>query len=104
MGICDLRVGHNKNTYYGGNIGYQVDAAYRGHHVAGRACRLLFALAEKHGLSHVIITCNPDNIASRKTCVYASCKLVEIASLPYDNNMRMEKGETEKCIYRFDLS
>ena len=22
MGTCDLRVGHNENVYYGGNIGY----------------------------------------------------------------------------------
>lgn len=22
IGVCDLRIGHNENTYYGGNIGY----------------------------------------------------------------------------------
>lgn len=100
MGVCDLRVGHNDNLYYGGNIGYSVDEEYRGHHYAGKACLLLFELAKLHQLEYVIITCNPDNYASRKTCEYAGGKLVEIIELPEDNDMR-EKGETEKCIFKF---
>ena len=103
MGTCDLRIGHNSNTYYGGNIGYEIHEEYRGHHYAGKACLLLFQLAKKHGMDHLIITCNPDNYPSRKTCEYAGCRLVEIAQLPEDNDMRREAGETEKCIYRIDL-
>lgn len=102
MGVCDLRIGHNSNLYYGGNIGYRVEEEYRGHHYAGKACRLLFQLAEKHDLKYLIITCNPDNTPSRKTCEYAGGRLLEIAELPQDNDMRQE-GETQKCIYRFDL-
>ena len=103
MGGCDLRIGHNMNTYYGGNIGYHIHETYRGHHYAGKACQLLFELAKKHGMDHIIITCDPDNIASRKTCEYVGCRLVEIAELPEDNDMRLEEGATEKCIYRIDL-
>ena len=103
MGGCDLRIGHNLNTYYGGNIGYEIHEAYRGHHYAGKACLLLFQLAKKHGMDYLIITCNPDNYPSRKTCEYVGCRLVEIAQLPEDNDMRREEGETEKCIYRIDL-
>ena len=103
IGVCDLRIGHNENTYYGGNIGYGIDEEYRGHHYAGKACLLLFELARKHELDYVIITCNPDNFASRKTCEYAGGELIEIAELPCDNDMRMEKGETEKCIFKFVL-
>ena len=102
VGVCDLRIGHNDKLYYGGNIGYRVDEPYRGNHYAGKACLLLFNLARKHDLKYVIITCNPDNYASRKTCEYAGGKLLEIAELPPDNDMR-ERGETEKCIFRFDL-
>lgn len=100
MGVCDLRIGHNENLYYGGNIGYHIYEAYRGHHYAGKACLLLFALAKIHRLEYVIITCNPDNYASRKTCEYAGGELLEIVELPEDNDMR-ENGETEKCIYKF---
>ena len=102
MGVCDLRIGHNELLYYGGNIGYRIEEAYRGHHYAGKACQLLFELARKHDLEYVIITCNPDNYASRKTCEYAGGKLIEIVEVPEGNDMR-ERGETEKCIYKFTL-
>ena len=103
MGICDLRIGHNSNAYYGGNIGYSIDEEYRGHHYAGKACLLLFKLAKKHNMDYLIITCNPNNYASRKTCEYAGCHLAEIAELPENNDMRMNDGETEKCIYRVEI-
>lgn len=102
MGTCDLRIGHNDKLYYGGNIGYRVEEPYRGHHYAGKACLLLFELAKKHELEYLIITCNPDNYPSRKTCEYAGGQLLEIVELPTDSDMR-ERGETEKCIYRFEL-
>lgn len=102
MGVCDLRIGHNEKLYYGGNIGYRIEEEYRGHHYAGKACLLLFELARRHDLEYVIITCNPDNYASRKTCEYAGGKLIEIVEVPEGNDMR-ERGEMEKCIYRFNL-
>ena len=103
MGSCDLRIGCNQKLYYGGHIGYRIESEYRGHHYAGKACLLLFELAKKHGMDRLIITCNPDNIASRKTCEYAGGTLLEIAALPEDNDMRLEDGETEKCIYQFQF-
>ncbi len=102
MGTCDLRLGHNDKLYFGGNIGYRVEEPYRGHHYAGKACLLLFELAKKHELGYLIITCNPDNYPSRKTCEYAGGELLEVAELPTDSDMRA-RGETKKCIYRFEL-
>lgn len=102
MGMCDLRIGHNDLLYYGGNIGYRIEEEYRGHHYAGKACLLLLELARKHNLEYLIITCNPDNYPSRKTCEFAGGKLVEIVEVPEGNDMR-ERGETEKCIYKFEL-
>ena len=29
IGECDLRIGYNENTYYGGNIGYSIKKEYR---------------------------------------------------------------------------
>ncbi len=102
MGACDLRLGHNELLYYGGNIGYRVEEPYRGHHYAAKACRLLFRLAKQHEMGYVIITCNPDNIPSRKTCEHLGGSLLEICELPEGNDMR-EKGETHKCIFRFEI-
>lgn len=103
MGTCDLRIGHNRNLYYGGNIGYRIKEEYRGHHYAGKACLLLFELAKKHDLDYLIITCNPDNYASKKTCEFVGGELIEIVELPEDNDMRLQRGETEKCIYKIVL-
>jgi len=102
MGVCDLRIGHNEQLYYGGNIGYRIEEVYRGNHYAGKACRLLFELAKRHNLEYVIITCNPDNIASKRTCEYLGGELLETADLPEGNDMR-ERGETQKCIFKFIL-
>ena len=103
MGACNLRVGYNENLYYGGHIGYGVDEAYRGHHYAAKACRLLFQLARMHGMKYLYITCRPDNLPSRKTCEYLGGELIEIAQLPEDNYMRVHKGETETCVFKFNI-
>ena len=103
VGRCDLRIGHNRKLYYGGNIGYTVFPDWRGHHYAEKACRLLFELAKRHDLGYMIITCNPDNLPSRRTCERLGGELLEIAELPEDNNMRREDGYTHVCVFRYEL-
>ncbi len=102
VGECDFRIGFNENLYYGGNIGYSVYEGCRGSHYAGKACLLLFELARKHNFEYLYITCNPDNIASRKTCEFAGGVLKEIVPIPVYNPMFLS-GEKEKCIYKFML-
>lgn len=102
MGSIDLRVGHVENTYYGGNIGYEILPKYRGHGYAAKACRLLFRLAEQHYMEYLHITCNPSNHASRRTCEKAGLTLIGIVTLPEDNEMYL-RGDRKKCIYRIDL-
>ena len=41
LGFCDFRIGHNTQTYYGGNIGYTIYENFLGHHYSGKACLLL---------------------------------------------------------------
>ena len=103
IGECDLRIGHNDRLYYGGNIGYTVYKQFRGHHYAGKACKLLFKLAKKHELGYVIITCNPENKASYRTAKYAGCKYLGTVEIPSDNDMRIDSGETHKCIFKYNL-
>jgi len=103
IGRIELRVGNGRHVVmYAGHIGYEVAPGHRGHHYAARACKLLFPLASSHGLDSIWITCNPDNIASRKTCELAGAQLVEIVDLPADTDMYRE-GERQKCRYRLDL-
>jgi predicted acetyltransferase len=103
IGHIELRVGNtNHIVMYGGHIAYEVAPEHRGHRYAARACKLLFPLAQSHGLETIWITCNPDNIASRKTCELAGAQLVEIVDLPEDTDMYQE-GERQKCRFRLDL-
>ncbi len=101
-GIISLRVGFNRNIKYGGNIGYGVFEDYRGHHYAAKACMMLKDLARNHDHNDLIITCDPDNIPSRKTCEYIGSELLEIIELPEWTEM-YRMGKRSKCRYRWDI-
>ena len=51
-------------------------------------------------MKSLIITCDPTNIASARTCECAGGILKEIAELPETNEMYRD-GAREKCIYQF---
>lgn len=98
VGECDLRIGHNDNTKYAGNIGYEIIKDFRGNRYASKACKLLFLLARKHQMEEVIITCAPENIASRKTCEYSGAKLMGIIDVPSWHEM-FKTGRRKTCQY-----
>lgn len=103
IGACDLRIGYTDGLYYGGHIGYAVKEEYRGHHYAAKACKLLFALTQRHEMTYLYITCNPDNLASRKTCERLEGEFLGVMELPEGNDMRINDGDTHKCIFKFNL-
>lgn len=102
VGKCDLRIGHNRNTFYGGNIGYGVHAEYRGNHYAAKACLLMKELALEHGMDYLIITNSPENIPSRRTCEILDAKFEGIVDLPTDNELYKE-GFRQKCRYLWTI-
>lgn len=103
IGIVELRVGDTEPLRrYSGHIGYRVNPSHRGHRYAMRACRLILPLARRHGMQELWITCNPDNIASRRTCELLGAELVEIVDVPPDEEM-YERGDRQKCRYRLAL-
>jgi len=69
---CTIRLNE-----YGGNLSYHVDEEYHGNKYAARGCRLLFPLALSHKIDSLLITCRPDNLASRKTCELIGAELVD---------------------------
>jgi predicted acetyltransferase len=102
-GGISLRIGSNPDLErYVGHIGYGVYPPARGHHFAERSCRLLFPLARWHGLFTVWITCNPENLASRRTCERLGATLVEIVPVPKDHAL-YARGDHAKCRFRVDL-
>lgn len=103
IGYIDIRIGNNENLYYGGHIGYFIEESFRGNSYASKACKIIKQVAISHGMDRLIITCNPDNYPSRRTCEKSGLKLKQIVDLPLNNEMYLE-GERQKCQYEWDLS
>lgn len=104
IGHIELRIADTciRGIVYGGNIAYGVLPEHRGRKYAARACKLLLPLARRHGLQELWITCNPHNIASRRTAELAGAQLVEVVDLPEQTELYQE-GEPCMCRYRIRL-
>jgi predicted acetyltransferase len=103
VGNVDLRIGDSHDLVtYSGHLGYSVLPQHRGHRYAARSCALLQPLAREHGMTRLWITCNPDNIASRRTCEVLGAELVETVEVPPDT-AAYRKGERQKLRYKLEL-
>lgn len=99
VGECSLRVGHNRLTYFGGNIGYGIDEPFRGHRYASKACRLLFELAIMHNMDYVLITCSVDNPASSRSIQLAGGMLLATEDVPEDLE-QYKRGSKRVLVYK----
>lgn len=102
MGRISVRMGESPCVYYFGHIGYHIDPPYRGHHYARLACELIRPIYESAGKRSVVITCDPDNLPSRKTCEGLGCTLERIVDVPASIRDRWEISEV-KCRYIWHL-
>lgn len=102
-GHLSLRLGVNPDLLlYYGQIGYTVEPEFRGRHYAERGCRLILPLAREHGFQELWITCNPDNVPSRRTCERLGAVLVNVVPVPANHEL-YRLGDVAKCRYRLDL-
>jgi predicted acetyltransferase len=100
VGSINLRIGDmDRLILYRGHVGYMVNSEHRGHHFAARSVRLIAPFAARLGLNPIWITCNPENLASRRSCELAGAEFVEIIDVPPDEEMYRE-GIRQKCRYR----
>jgi predicted acetyltransferase len=103
LGTIRLRVGDGRHVVmYAGHVGYAVDDRHRGHRYAGRALRLLLPVAGRLGLDPLWVTCDPGNVASRRTLERMGARLVEEVDVPPDCVI-FQDGHPRKCRYRIDL-
>ena len=103
MGRLSVRIGDiDMITQYAGHIGYNVTPRFRGHHYAARSCKLVVPVLRHHGINPVWITCNPDNLPSRRTCELLGATLVNVVKLPETTEMYRD-GDRYKCRYRWEL-
>ncbi len=103
VGRIDLRVGMSNELYYYGNIGYTVYRLFRGHRFAYKATKLMFELARQFKMKELIITCNPDNLASYKTCKYLKPNRIELVEVPIYHPL-YKIGDYHKYVFTYDLT
>jgi predicted acetyltransferase len=100
-GTVNLRAGSTPHVLlYAGHIGYSVHEEFRGHRFAARSVKLLLPLARSLELDPLWITCDPENLASRRSLELAGGEFVEVVDVPETCGMRRYGGKTRKCRYR----
>lgn len=102
IGQISYRDGESRCIYYFGHIGYHIDPPYRGNHYARKACLLLRDEIRRSGKRSVVITCDPDNEPSRKTCIALGCCWEGITDVPEDIRNRFDISSV-KCRYIWHL-
>ena len=97
-GYVSLRLGESPELYYLGHIGYRVYEGYRGQGYAARAVQRLIPVMRGLGLGNIVITTDPDNLPSRRTCEKLGCVLERVTRVPakYQPVCMMS---TAKCRY-----
>ncbi len=104
LGGINLRVGSTPHLHlYAGHIGYTVHPAHRGHRYAARSVRLLIPVARQLHFEILWITCDPENISSRRTAELAGAQFVEIVNVP-ENCIIHQTGHKTKCRYRLQVA
>lgn len=77
VGHINFRVGNTEHIQlYAGHIGFQIEEALRGHGYALQACRAIAPLVRTVYKS-VLITCDPENVASRRTIERLGAEFVD---------------------------
>ena len=67
--VGDLSLRHHLNDSlrrYGGHIGYTIRPSQRGKGYGKRLCQLGIEAARQRGIGNILITCDDDNLPSRK--------------------------------------
>ncbi len=100
-GTIDLRIGYPDSLFYGGQIGYNVDEAFRGHGFAGKACRLLRPVMRVHQMTSAIITNDTGNLPSRRVCEKLGARWLCVTDVPKEHEMYRE-GHQQVNVFAFD--
>ena len=82
VGHVNFRVGNTEHVHVcAGHIGFEILEEFRGHGYAGHACRAIAPFVRSVYRS-VIVTCDPDNIASIKTIERLGARFIDEVPVP----------------------
>ena len=103
LGVINLRCSSIPHIErYAGHIGFAVHEPHRGYRYAARSITLLIAVSKQLQFESIYITCDPENIASRRSLELAGAEFLEIVDVPA-NCIIHKTGHPLKCRYRLDL-
>ena len=98
IGRITLWMANHETTYYKGNIGYNITKSHRRQGYATAACQTIINyLRTKTELHSLLITCNPDNIATQKICATLGATHVDTAPAP--PHLRDHPNKKTKLVY-----
>lgn len=100
VGRLTFREGTLEERYYDGHIGYHIEEEYRGHYYAYQACLLLQQHLQFH---QVILTCDPQNLASLRTIQKLGARYLETKTIPSSQRRFFAKDEKEKMIFIWEI-
>lgn len=102
VGHINFRVGDTEHVRLcAGHIGFEIREPFRGHGYAFQACRALAPFI-RSVYEAVTITCDPDNVASRRTIERLGATFVDEVAVPtHDEHHR--RGSRRKRCYRWTL-
>ncbi len=96
VGHISLRVGDTEHVrLYAGHIGYGVIDRHQGHGYAQQACRAIADFAFKL-VGDIVITCNPENWASRRTIEALGAEFDAEYSVPPDDPIYLNGGRIKR--------
>ena len=99
-GHLNFRVGDTGHVRISaGHIGFGVDVAFRGHGYARGACVAVAPFVRKF-YEAVIITCDPDNHASRRTIEHLGATFLDEVPVP-PNDPQYQRGSRRKRRYQW---
>ena len=102
VGKISLRIADNKDAYWDGNIGYEIDEDYRGHNYAYEACKLVIEIAKKHNMDQLYFSCEPNNIPSIRTIEKLGAIFLE-ENIPSKDYVYYRRGICKHRIYVLKL-
>lgn len=103
VGHINFRVGDEPHDrYVAGHIGFGIDPEFRGARLAYRACRTMQAWIARVSGS-VIVTCDPDNLASKRTIELLGARFLNERTVPPDDPA-YAMGSRSKLRYLWDAT
>ena len=99
VGTCELRPEMAWTAYLGGQISYTVFPAFRGHRYALGALQCLLGEAKAFGLKELLVTCRPENRASRRILELAGAAFEGVHSVPSGHPLS-GSDIRRVCVYR----